>query len=411
MHTSHHSGDAYRPWNGRAILHVDLDAFFAAVEQLDHPQWRGLPVIVGGDPKGRGVVSTASYEARRFGVRSAMPSARAALLCPDAIWAPSRFERYHEMSHQVFEIFRETVPLVQTVSVDEAFLDVTPGRFSGEHPVDIATTVRARIAALGITASAGLATSKTVAKIASDRDKPDALTVVWPGEEAEFLAPLPVRAMSGIGPQSASHLAALGVHTLGDLAALDDVTARSVLGSHGPQLSARARGDDMRQVHSRDSAKSVSHERTFPTDLRTLAEVDAALEWLAAKVGARLRAASRAGRTVTVKVRFSDFTTRSASRTLATPTDDERTFGPVASALVRSVWTPGVGVRLLGIGLSGFEAPARQLEITEEADRIDSGRIVDSLDAIRARFGDDAIAYGRVLRHPSDQGRDEPDET
>jgi len=190
------------PWEGRAILHVDLDAFFAAVEQLDHPEYRGKPVIVGGDPSRRGVVSTCSYEAREYGVRSAMPSARAAQLCPHAIWAASRFGRYHEMSQAVFALLRDETPHVQPVSVDEAFLDVTQGDFSTEHPVAIARRVRARVAELGLTLSVGVATSKTVAKIASDHDKPDGLTVVCPGSEAAFLAPLPVRDMSGIGPKT-----------------------------------------------------------------------------------------------------------------------------------------------------------------------------------------------------------------
>ncbi|HSK48017.1 MAG TPA: DNA polymerase IV, partial [Coriobacteriia bacterium] len=168
------------PWKGRAILHVDLDAFFAAVEQLDHPEWRGKPVIVGGDPGRRGVVSTASYEARRFGVRSAMPSARAAILCPDAIWVHGTFARYREMSAQVFDIFRTESPHVQPLSIDEAFLDVTPGERSAEHPVAIARRIRRRVAELGITASVGVAATKTTAKIASDHDKPDGLTVVCP---------------------------------------------------------------------------------------------------------------------------------------------------------------------------------------------------------------------------------------
>ncbi len=195
-------------WSGRAVLHVDLDAFFAAVEQLDHPEWRGRPVIVGGDPGKRGVVSTASYEARVFGVHSAMPSVRAAHLCPDAIWVGGSFERYRDVSAQVFDIFRTEAAVVQPVSIDEAFLDVTPGRYAGDHPIEVARRIRARIAEIGITGSVGVAASKTVAKIASDYRKPDAITVVWPGTEREFLAPLPVRALSGIGPRSAESLGA-----------------------------------------------------------------------------------------------------------------------------------------------------------------------------------------------------------
>ena len=201
-----------RPWEGRAILHVDLDAFFAAVEQLDHPEWRGKPVIVGGDPGKRGVVSTCSYEARAFGVRSAMSSARAAQLCPDAIWTHGSFDRYREMSLAVRAIFADETPRFQPVSIDEAYLDVTPGRFTAEHPVAIARRIRERVASSWASrARSGSRPSKSVAKIASDHDKPDGLTVVCPGEEAAFLAPLPVRAMPGIGPSTAERLTSLGI--------------------------------------------------------------------------------------------------------------------------------------------------------------------------------------------------------
>ena len=390
-------------WEGPAILHVDLDAFFAAVEQLDHPEWRGKPVIVGGDPSRRGVVSTCSYEARVYGVRSAMPSARAAALCPDAIWAPSRFERYHEIAAQVREIFASETPLMQPVSIDEAYLDVTPGRFTAEDPVAIAERIRSRIAELGVTASVGISASKSVSKIASDFRKPDGLTVVRPGEEAAFLAPLPVRAMPGIGPKSADRLAKLGIDTLGDLAALDDETAMQVLGSHGPGVAARARGIDTRSVHDNQPVKSVSNERTFAEDVRTVREVASALDALCAKVGQRLRRKGVSGRTVTVKLRFSDFTTRTVQHTLPEPTDDENIFCPLARELLESAWTPGVGLRLLGVGLSGFEEKAIQLDLlsgTLEDEPPQSGRkerVVRGIDAVRERFGDDAVRYGSQL--------------
>lgn len=388
-----------RPWTGRAILHVDLDAFFASVEQLDHPEWRGLPVIVGGDPNRRGVVSTASYEARRFGIHSAMSSARAAQLCPNAIWAPSRFDRYREFSSAVFAILRDVSPLVQPVSVDEAFLDVTPGRHASDHPVDVAETIRRRIAELGLTASVGVATSKTVAKIASDHQKPDGLTVVWPGGEAEFLAPLPVRAMSGIGPRTAGRLEAFGVRTLGRLSLLDDVTAREVLGAGSATVLDRARGIDDRPVRDNEGVKSVSNERTFAVDVRTPQDVDSALEALAVKVGSRLRGKALAGRTVTVKLRFADFTTRTVRRTLEAPTDDETVFLPVARTLVREAWSPGVGLRLLGVGVSGFDSRTEQLPLIQDAERAPAGRreLVQGIDAVRSKFGPDALRFGREV--------------
>ena len=413
MTDAHHSCEE-TPWEGRAILHVDLDAFFAAVEQLDHPEWRGKPVIVGGDPGHRGVVSTCSYEARKFGVRSAMSSARAAQLCPHAIWTHGSYERYHEMSLAVRAIFADESPLVQPVSVDEAYLDVTPGRFTAEHPVAIGRRIRAHVAELGITCSVGVSASKSVAKIASDHDKPDGVTVVCPGEEAAFLAPLPVRAMPGIGPRSAEHLTSLGIRTLGDLAALDAITAAEVLGSHGMGLVARARGLDTRDVHDNQAAKSVSNERTFSTDVRTPGEVDGALAALAAKVGQRVRRKGIAGRTITVKVRFSDFTTKTVRRTLSSATNDEAVFGPVARELLASAWSPGIGLRLLGVGLSGFDERAFQLDLfapesagasagvgAEEApDPEERARLVKGIDAVRERFGDSAVRYGRELKAP-----------
>jgi len=397
-----------RPWVGRAILHVDMDAFFAAVEQLDHPEWRGKPVIVGGDADRRGVVSTASYEARRFGVRSAMSSARARVLCPDAIWAPGRFARYKELSDAVRAIFADESPLVQPVSIDEAYLDVTPGRFAAEHPVEIARRIQARVDELGITCSIGVAATKSAAKVASDMDKPHGITVVWPGEEAAFLAPLPVGVLQGIGPKTAERLADLGLSTLADLAALDEITATQVLGSHGQGVVARARGIDDRLVHPNDPAKSVSNERTFAEDVRDPAEVDRALDALAARVGSRLRRAGRAGRTVTVKVRFSDFSTRTVRRTLPVATDDESEFGPVARELLRQAWAPGVGVRLLGVGLSGFDSKAVQLDLLggdthNDAPAACNARtrrpgLVKGVDAVRERFGDDALRFGREFR-------------
>ena len=193
-------------WHGPAILLVDLDAFFASVEQLDHPGWRGKPVIVGGDPDKRGVVSTASYEARVFGVRSAMPSSQAARLCPDAIWTHGHYGRYREMSKKIMGILLDESPRIQQVSIDEAFLDVSPTAHVNEHPILIAQRIQKRVADLGVTCSIGLGTTKTIAKIASDMDKPQGLTIVYPGREKDFLSPLPIRTMSGVGPVSYTHL-------------------------------------------------------------------------------------------------------------------------------------------------------------------------------------------------------------
>ena len=393
------SNENGRSWPGRAILHVDMDAFFASVEQLDHPEWRGKPVIVGGAASSRGVVSAASYEARRFGVHSAMPSARAAKLAPNAVWAPPRFERYSEVSRKVRDIFEDETPRVEPTSIDEAYLDVTPGK-DGEDPVEVARRIQRRVGEIGLSCSIGVATSKTVAKVASDHDKPHGLTVVPPGGEAAFLAPLPVRALTGIGAVTERRVRAVGIRTLGQLAALDDVTAVQLLGEHGVSLVRRAAGADASEVVVGHERKSVSKERTFAHDISDVGEVDAALARLAAGVGEQVRRKGLAGRTVTVKVRFADFTTRSAQQTLGVATDLESEFLPVARALLRQLWAPGTGMRLLGLGLSGFSSPAEQLDLfaEEPANRERRRALAQGIDAVRRRFGDDAIERGMGRR-------------
>ncbi len=383
-------------WTGRAVLHVDMDAFFASVEQLDHPEWRGRPVIVGGPPDKRGVVAAASYEARACGVRSAMPSARAAMLCPDAIWTRGRFERYREISKAVMTELRKHSPEVDQVSIDEAYLDATPGAH-GAHPVAVARGIRAAVAAMGITCSVGVAPNRTVAKVASDRDKPDGLTVVFPGDEGDFLAPLPVRALLGIGPKASSKLSDLGIRTLGDLAALDTATAVRLLGSGGPEAVRRASGEDPRPVRSSRASKSVSAERTFPSDIRHEPDVRSALHGLAGRVATRLRAAGRRGRTVTLKIRYADFTTRTVRRTFDRPTALQPDIEAVALGLLAEAWRPGVGVRLLGVGVSGFGDTHVQPGLFDPDDSAGAERheaLERGIDAVRRRFGPDAVTHG-----------------
>ncbi len=390
------SAEPAPPWKGPAVLHVDMDAFFASVEQLDHPEWRGRPVVVGGSPDKRGVIAAASYEARAYGVRSAMSAARAAsLLPPDAVWTRGDFARYGEVSRAVFDILRSVSPDVQPASIDEAYLDATPGE-NGEHPVAVARRIMAAVAAMGVTCSVGVATSKTVAKIASDRDKPRGLTVVLPGEEAAFLAPLPAGAMPGIGPQTASRLHALGIRTLGDIAALDDETARHILGSHGPGLISRARGVDPRPVRDRGDVKSVSNERTFSRDIREKHALDEAVSSLAEQVAVRLRRKGLCGRTVHLKIRFADFTTRTAQETLPSGVDSTAAVTAAALGLLRAQWTPGVGVRLVGVGVSGFDRVAEQLVLTGgDAEGDERRRALErTVDDLRERFGAEAVRFG-----------------
>ncbi|MDD7204544.1 MAG: DNA polymerase IV [Coriobacteriales bacterium] len=388
-----------RTWKGRALLLVDLDAFFASVEQLDHPEWRGKPVIVGGRSDRRGVVSTASYEARAFGVHSAMPSATAERLCPDAIWTSSHFDRYHELSAQVMGILKDESPLLEQMSIDEAYLDVSPGRYTGEDPVAIAARIQARVAELGITCSIGVATGKAVAKIASDMDKPRGLTVVYPGGEAAFLAPMDVRAMPGIGKQSAERLRRIGIRTLGALAdtPLDKLTP--LFGVNAQAVRDRARGIDPREIATESEVKSVSHERTFATDLVTREEIEDAIDMLGPMVGRRLRKKGLAGHTVTIKLRYADLSRRTAQKGLSANVDDETVFIPVAKRLIDEIWRPGDSVRLVGLGISGFEAHDEQLGLfADEELPAGNAELLSAADKIRDKFGDGMLKFGRELK-------------
>lgn len=398
-----------RTWDGRAVLHIDMDAFFASVEQLDHPEWRGLPVIVGGSPQGRGVVSTASYEARVFGIHSAMPAAQAQRRCPDAIWAKPRFARYSELSDAVHGIFLDVTPRVQRVSIDEAYLDVTPSDHRRKHPVTVAEEIRARVDALGLSCSVGVATSKTVAKIASDHDKPHGITVVDPGTEASFLAPMPVTALPGVGSATAERLRTAGIRTIGELAAIDQSSALQLLGTYGPGLVARARGIDDRPVAEEHGVKSVSNEHTFAHDVRERAEVETALRALVERVARRLRRKHLKGRTLTLKLRYADFTTKTASRTIAVATDLDDHLLSVALELLGEAWTPGAGLRLLGFGASGFAERAEQMDLFGDASPVADERsraLIESVDAVRARFGDGAIGFGHLEDDRRQPGED-----
>lgn len=409
-----HIDGALAAWDGPAILLVDLDAFFASVEQLDHPAWRGKPVIVGGDAEKHGVVSTASYEARKFGVHSAMPASQACKLCPHAIWAPGRYDRYKEVSNQVMAILRDETPHVQQVSIDEAFLDVTPTRVNREHPVLVALRIQQRVEALGVTCSVGVGTSRTIAKIASDMDKPRGLTVVYPGCEQGFLAPLPVRKMSGVGAVAERELVSHGVRTLGDLACADESLLRRIFGKNAIVMRTRAQGGDMTPVEEGEAAKSVSNEMTFAKDLTSRVDVEAAIATMAAKVGRRLRKKGLAGRTLSLKLRFGDRSVRSVQKRLPAPSDDELAFTPLLYRMVDEIWREGIPIRLLGVGMSGFredefvqdalfdvarEAPSTLDAAPVIADDAKRRGLLDATDALRDRFGEGAVRFGHELRN------------
>ncbi len=378
----------------RAILHCDLDAFYASVEQRDHPEYRGRPVVVGGGPNERGVVSAASYEARAFGVGSAMPLRTAARLCPNAIFVPGDRARYEEASDQVMALFADRTPLVQAISLDEAFLDVTATEhlFGGAERIarELKAAVRKR---LGLVLSVGVATNKLCAKVASDLRKPDGLVVVPPGGEAAFLAPLPLSRLWGVGPKTRAVLEGWDLRTIGDLAALDPAVLEARLGEHGAAIAERARGVDDDAVVPDAAPKSMGHEHTFDQDTLAPALVESTLLRLAEAVGRRLREGGYRGRTVALKLRVAPFETRTRQRTLAVPTDDDATLYRVARQLLRE--TLGADresgavrpVRLVGVSVGGLVA-GQQLGLFESAR---AARLNAALDAVRARFGEDAL--------------------
>ena len=392
------------PWEGPAILLVDLDAFFASVEQLDHPAWRGKPVIVGGSSKRRGVVSTCSYEARKFGVRSAMPSSTANRLCPDAIWTVGHFDRYREMSNAVMNILRDETPRMQQVSIDEAFLDVTPTSVNREHPVSIARRIQNRVAELGVSCSIGVGTTKAVAKLASDMDKPKGLTVVLPGSELNFMEQQPVRALSGIGPSAEAKLHDFGIDTLGDLAQADDELIENLLGKTGTVMLARARGLEFSPIEEDDSVKSVSNETSFGEDLADREDIEAAIAIMAAKVGRRLRRKDLKGSTLSLKVRFSDLSFKSVQRPLKHPCDDEFIFIEMLHDMLDEIWAEGTPLRLVGVAVTGFETEeSLQLSLFDDDERqtkLDAKHrnLSNATDSIKERFGESALKFGRELR-------------
>lgn len=388
-----------KEWNGRAILLLDLDAFFASVEQLDHPEWRGKPVIVGGQADKRGVVSTCSYEARAFGVRSAMPSIIAKRLCPDAIWTSSHFDRYHEMSAKVMQIMYDESPLLEQISIDEAFLDVSPGRYSKENPVAIARRISQRVSELGITCSIGVATGKSMAKIASDMDKPQGLTVILPGSEAALLRDMETKKMPGIGAKSVEKLRAINIYTLGDLAQADEKLLKPIFGKNAHAFKLKAAGVDPREIEAYAGLKSVSHERTFAQDLTSRKDIEDAIDYVASLVGRRLRKKGLAGHTVTLCLRYDDLSHRTAQYTVNKRMDDERAFIPIARKLLTDLWQPGVAVRLVGVGISGFEDNNLQMELfsNEELPEFDSA-VINAADKVREKFGDNYLKFGRELK-------------
>lgn len=383
----------------RAIIHLDMDAFYAAVEVLDDPELKGKPVIVGGS-KERGVVSSASYEARKFGVHSAQPIATAARLCPQGVFLPVRMWRYQEISQQIFQIFQRFSPLVEPLSLDEAFLDVTGSTRLFGTPEEIATKIKEQVVEeTGLTVSAGVAPSKFVAKIASDMQKPDGLTIVPEGKVEEFLEPLPIEKLWGVGKATRKILAHLGVRTIGDLGLLSSKLLVRKLGKQGLHLYLLAKGVDEREVEPEREVKSVGHEDTYPIDISDLKEARKQLLSLATRVAKRLRGYGLVGKTVTLKVKYYDFVQITRSITLGEPTDDNRKIFQTCCDLLEKTEVGRRPVRLLGISLSQLsdsdETKQLALFAVEEPDR--SRRLNKALDTISEKFGDKAIVPGTLL--------------
>lgn len=388
----------------RAIIHLDMDAFYASVEQLDHPPYRGKPVVVGADPRGgqgRGVVAACSYEARPFGVRSAMPISRAYRLCPKAIYLRPRMSRYAEMSDRIFAILRDYTDLVEPLSIDEAFLDVTASERLFGPAEAIGRTLKVRIRSeLGLVASIGLAPNKFLAKVASDLGKPDGFVVVAPGKEREFLAPLPISRLWGVGPKTEARLQRLGLQTIGRIAGMPVETLEAMLGSAGRELWELANGLDDREVVPEQEAKSVGAETTFDQDTEDREEIRRTVLELADRVGRRLRREGYLAGGVTLKFRDHLFRTVTRAAILEHPTDvGDDLFREAWTLLHRVNWT-GKRVRLLGVTatrlLPAAEPPEGQMSLFRPgADP--RRRLARTVDAIQERYGAEAIARATLL--------------
>ncbi|MCH8222601.1 MAG: DNA polymerase IV [Chloroflexi bacterium] len=385
----------------RTIFHVDLDAFFAAVERVVNPDLIGKPLIVGGIGN-RGVVTCASYEAREFGVHAAMPIAIARRLCPQGVFVPTSHDLYGSFSKRFMAILRDHSPVVQTVSVDEAFIDMTGTEKLFGMPLDAAENIRARVHGdLKVTASIGIAPSKLVAKIASDAAKPDGIRLVAPGDEAAFLAPMPARKLPGLGPKAEEALALLGIKTIGDLAGHSLGPLRRALGpNHAESLQQRAMGIDHSEVTTDGEAKSISAETTFNDDSDDLDYLNGRLQQLAERVGARLRKSEKFARTVTLKLRYYDFETITRQTTLPVAGDGDGAISAAGKELLdKAMAHRRAKVRLVGVGVGNLTERVGQLSLLD-TDPISLARedsaLSGTVDAIRERFGNAAINRGRT---------------
>jgi len=382
------------------IIHLDMDAFYPSVEVLDNPALKGKPVIVGGS-KERGVVSSASYEARKFGIHSAQPIAKARRLCPDGNFLPVRMSRYQEISKQVFEIFHRFTPLVEPLSIDEAFLDVTGSIRLFGRPENIAKMIKQTILIeTGLTVSAGVASSKFVAKIASDIDKPDGLTIVPLNDVRNFLDPLPVKKMWGIGKVTQLLLSRLNIHTFRDLRQTPVKVLEKKFGKHGVKIHLLAMGVDERDVIPEHDVKSIGHEQTFSQDIISLDVAQKELLALGNKVARRMRHKGLKGKTVTLKVKYFDFVQITRSTTLPKSIDDGLEIYSTVCRLLKKVEVTKKPVRLLGISLSGlkFLGIGTQLSLFDQDPSSQKRQRLNTvLDSLYEKFGDESVLPGTLL--------------
>jgi len=383
----------------RVILHLDLDAFFCAVEEIKDPGLRGKAFAVGGSPTGRGVVTSASYPARKQGIHSAMPMAQAVQLCPNLIIVSSDHHSYRHYSKKVMACLAALSPQIEQISIDEAFLNITE---LGSSPRAIGLQLQGTIMEeLDLPNSVGIAGNKLVAKIATDVGKqaaagdrpPNSITVVPPGEEANFLAPLPVDMLWGVGPKTKERLEQINIHTVGDLASYPVIELSKTFGKHGYDLSRRAQGIDQRDIVTEREIKSVSNELTFREDIGRKSDVLKSINKLSKKVAQRLGSKNLKGKTIQIKLRWSDFTTLTRQKTLPKTTNDTSAIQRTASSLLDQVWEEGRLVRLIGVGVSNLDTEAQQLGLWDPEVKKDL-QLEQALKDLRERFGEDVIARG-----------------
>ncbi|HEV2175669.1 MAG TPA: DNA polymerase IV [Terriglobia bacterium] len=382
----------------KQILHVDMDAFYVSVEELEDASLRGKAVIVGADPDGRGVVMAASYEARKFGVHSAQPIRTAKKLCPHAVFLRGHHSRYREYSNRIYKIFGEFTPVVEMVSIDEAYLDLTGcARLLGPMFRAADRLIRTVKQRTGLDCSVGASTSHLVSKIASDQAKPHGLLYVFPGSESQFLAPLPVRRMPGIGKVTEPELMSLGMTTIGDIQAFGRERLKARFGKLGEWLDVKSRGQDIDAYAYHDEPKSISHETTFDRDTSDMDELERTLSYLAQLVGRRLRAHRLVARTVGLKLRFAPYRTVTRDVTLDEPTHLDHVIFEHALGLFERTWNARYQVRLLGVRVSQFETAAFQQNLLQSPEREKLARLTQATDKVRDRFGFDSVRLARSL--------------